>query len=122
MIEVRKEGILLELSINDFENQAVLNPTCVQEGNIIHMFYRAVQEGNKSTIGYCKLDGPLQVVERLDKAVIFPEHDYERHGIEDPRIVYCDGTYYIFYTVFDGKNALGAYATSKDMMPGRRKE
>ncbi len=115
MIHVKKEGVLIESSKNEFENQAVLNPTCVQEGNTVHMFYRAVKKGNHSSIGYCRLEGPLNVVERSYTPIIFPEQDYEKQGIEDPRIVLCDGIYYMFYTVFDGKNAVGAYATSKDL-------
>jgi predicted GH43/DUF377 family glycosyl hydrolase len=46
---------------------------------------------------------------------LFPEHDYEIHGTEDPRVVLLDGTYYMFYTAYDGKNALIAYATSNDL-------
>lgn len=115
MVKIKREGIILESSGLDFENQAVLNPTCIQEGNSVHMFYRAVRNGNQSSIGYCKLEGPLKVVERSENPVLFPELDYEKQGLEDPRIVYMDGIYYLFYTVFDGKNALAAYATSKDL-------
>ncbi len=115
MVEIKREGIILEASGLDFENQAVLNPTCIREGNNVHMFYRAVRNGNHSSIGYCKLEGPLKVIERSKKPVLSPQHDYENHGIEDPRIVLMDGTYYLFYTVFDGKNALAAYAMSKDL-------
>jgi predicted GH43/DUF377 family glycosyl hydrolase len=93
----------------------VLNPAVVQQGNTLHMFYRAVRKGNHSTIGYCKLDGPLNVVERKKTPVLFSEFDYEKHGIEDPRIVFLDETYYLTYTAYDGKNALAAYATSKDL-------
>ena len=95
MVRVRREGILLEPTDNEFENQAVLNPTIVQDGDILHLFYRAVKEGNYSSIGYCKLKGPLNVVERKDKPIIYPEHEYEKHGVEDPRIVAFDGLYYL---------------------------
>jgi predicted GH43/DUF377 family glycosyl hydrolase len=37
-------------------------------------------------------------------------------GVEDPRITYLDGTYYLFYTAYDGKDALIAYATSSDLI------
>jgi len=115
MVLVRREGVLLEATENEFENQAVLNPTVIQQGNTLHLFYRAVKEGNYSSVGYCKLEGPLKVVERKNSPILFPEHDYEIHGTEDPRIVLLDGTYYMFYTAYDGKNALVAYATSKDL-------
>ena len=116
MVRVRREGILLEPTDNEFENQAVLNPTIIQEGDTLHLLYRAVKEGNYSSIGYCKLKGPLNIIERKETPIIYPEHEYEKHGVEDPRIVLLDGVYYLFYTAYDGKNALIAYATSKDLI------
>ena len=121
MVTVKKEGIVLEATGLEFENQAVLNPAIVQQGNTLHMFYRAVRKGNHSSIGYCKLDGPLNVVERGKTPVLFSEFDYEKHGIEDPRIVFLDGTYYLTYTAYDGKNALIAYATSKNLKRWEKK-
>ena len=115
MVFVKKEGIILEPTNIEFENQGVLNPACVQHGNEVHMFYRAVKTGNYSSIGYCRLDGPLKVVERLAQPILSPEYDYERQGMEDPRIVFIEGTYYMTYVAYDGKNALGALAVSKDL-------
>ncbi|MFX1478172.1 MAG: winged helix-turn-helix domain-containing protein [Promethearchaeota archaeon] len=115
MVNIRREGVLLEATDLEFENQAVLNPTIFQEGDILHLFYRAVKQGNYSSIGYCKLNGPLEILERRNAPILFPEYEYEKHGVEDPRIVFLDGTYYLFYTAYDGKNARVAYATSKDM-------
>jgi len=115
MIEVKKEGIILQKLNLDFENESVLNPAVMQLGNALHLFYRAVRLKNYSTIGYCKMDGPLSVTERDDKPFLAPEFDYESHGMEDPRIVKIDGTYYLTYVAFDGKNALGAVATSEDL-------
>ncbi|MFD2145805.1 hypothetical protein [Mucilaginibacter antarcticus] len=62
----------------------MLNPAVIKVGDEIKMFYRAIRRGNHSTIGYCVLDKPLTVSNRLDKPFMVPEHDYERHGIEDP--------------------------------------
>lgn len=115
MVIVKREGVLLEATENEFENQAVLNPTVVQQGDTLHIFYRAVKEGNYSSVGYCRLEGPLNIVERKKSPILFPEYDYEKHGTEDPRVVFLDGIYYLFYTAYDGKNALVAYATSKDL-------
>ncbi|UZJ64598.1 hypothetical protein OKW96_20005 [Sphingobacterium sp. KU25419] len=44
-----------------------------------------------------------------------PEFDYEKHGIEDPRIVKIEDLFYLTYTAYDGINALGALATSRDL-------
>ena len=116
MIKVKSEGIILESSTNEFDNQAVLNPACIEKDGVTHMFYRAVRAGDMvSSIGYCQLEGN-KAVNRSDKPVIFPEHDYEKMGVEDPRVIFLDGIYYLFYTVYDGKNALFAYATSTDLI------
>jgi len=115
MIEVKKEGILLKKTDLDFENEGVLNPGVIKVGDFVHVFYRAVRKGNYSCVGYCKLKGPLTVVERLDKPLISPQLEYESHGMEDPRIVKIDDLYYLTYTAYDGVNALGALAVSKDL-------
>jgi len=115
MIKIKKEGILLKKTHLEFENEGVLNPAVMQEGNIVHLFYRAVRKGNYSTIGYCKLDGPLTIRERNNKPLIVSQQEYESHGVEDARIVKIDGTYYLTYTAYDGINAQGALAVSTDL-------
>jgi predicted GH43/DUF377 family glycosyl hydrolase len=115
MITVKKEGVILRTTDLDFEDEGVLNPAVIKEGNDVHLFYRAVRKGNFSTIGYFKLDGPLKLVERASAPLLSPEFDYEQHGMEDPRIVKIDDTYYLSYIAFDGKDALGAVATSTDL-------
>lgn len=121
MIPIKKEGVVLEHTNLEFENQAVLNPGCIKVGNKVHMFYRAVKKGNFSSVGYCKLDGPLKVIKRSKKPVLFSEFDYEKHGIEDPRIVLLDGIYYLFYMAYNGKDVVVAYATSKDLKNFKKK-
>ncbi len=116
MIKVKKEGVILSKTDLKFENAGVLNPAVIREGDSVHVFYRAVQQGNFSSIGYCRLDGPLTVVERLNKPILVPEHDYETHGVEDARIVKIDDQYYMTYTAYDGTNARGALTTSKDLI------
>ena len=114
-MKVKKEGVILKKTFLSFENDSVLNPAIYQEGNTIHMFYRAVRKGNYSTIGYCKLDGPIRVVERNDTPIIIPYSDDASNGVEDPRIVKIDGVFYITYTAYNGINALGALVTSIDL-------
>ncbi|WP_329805291.1 glycoside hydrolase family 130 protein [Flavobacterium facile] len=121
MLNVRKEGIILEKTTLDFENEGVLNPAAIKEGNFVHLFYRAVHEGNHSSIGYCLLNGPIQIEDRHYKPILVPEFDYELHGIEDPRIVKIEETYYLTYTAFDGVNALGCLATSTDLVHFEKK-
>lgn len=115
MIIVKREGIILGPTNLIFENESVMNPAVIAVGNNVHMFYRAVRTGNYSTIGYCRLSGPLTIIERKENPILFPEFDYERQGTEDPRIVKIKDTYYLTYTAYDGDNAVGALATSKDL-------
>ena len=115
MVEVKKEGIVLKKTALGFENEGVLNPAIIREGNFVHIFYRAVRHGNYSTIGYCKLDGPLTIVERHETPILIPRSEYESQGVEDPRIVKIDDLYYLTYTAYDGVNALGSLATSTDL-------
>lgn len=115
MISVKREGIILRNTNLDFENEGVMNPAIIAEGGYVHMFYRAVREGNYSTIGYCRLEGPLKIVQRDEKPLIYPDFDYESQGVEDPRIVKIEDLYYMTYTVYDGTNAAGALAVSKDL-------
>src|SRR5688572_4789396 len=116
MIEVKKEGILLNKTMLGFENEGVLNPAAILVDGCVHLFYRAVSKGNYSSIGYCKLNGPMSVEERFDTPVLFPHFDYESHGVEDPRITKIDNLYYLTYTAYDGVNALGALATSENLL------
>jgi predicted GH43/DUF377 family glycosyl hydrolase len=116
MIEVKKEGILLEKTELEFENAGVLNPAVIRQGDSVHIFYRAVQTGNHSTIGYCKLDGPLTVSERWTRPVIIPEAEFESQGVEDARIVKIDDLFYLTYSGFNGITARGALAISEDLV------
>ena len=116
MITIEKLGIILSPTEKEFENTGVLNPGIYQEGNTVHILYRAVQKGNYSTIGYARTEGPTKIVERLEKPTITQEFDYEKQGVEDARIVKIEDTYYITYTAYDGINAMGALATSKDLI------
>lgn len=105
-------NIVLTKSTLPFENHSVLNPACIQNENITHMFYRAVRKANmQSTIGYCQLKNNI-IIKKLNRPILTPEYKYESHGIEDPRIVKIKNTYYLTYTVFDGKTALVGYASS----------
>ncbi len=121
MIEIKKEGIVLSKSQLIFEEEGVLNPGVIKIADTVHMFYRAVAAGNYSTIGYCTFTGHLTLLERWDHPVVVPEFDYELHGVEDPRIVKIDDTYYLSYTAYDGINALGAIAISKDLIHWEKK-
>ena len=122
MPNIKKEGIILEKTQNGFENEAVFNPAAIKEGDFVHLFYRAVRVKNYSSIGYCRLDGPLAIAERYAKPILFPEKNYESQGIEDPRITKIEDTYYMTYSVYNNVNVLGAYAVSDDLKTFKKKK
>lgn len=116
MISVKKEGIILEKTTLGFENTGVLNPAIIKVNDTIHMFYRAISKDNFSSIGHCILKDGLIPINRSEIPILFPQYEYEKQGVEDPRIVKIDDTYYLTYTAYDGINALGALAISKDLV------
>ena len=114
-IPIEKLGIILSPSRLEFENNGALNPGIFQEGKEVHIFYRAVENGNYSTIGYAKTNEHLELIERKTSPLITRDFEYEKIGVEDARIVKIENTFYLTYTAYDGINAMGALATSKDM-------
>lgn len=115
MLTVKKEGIILTSRSLPFESEAVLNPAVSQDGDSLFMFYRAIGKDNNSSIGFCKLNGPLTIAEKLDTPLLFPDMEIESKGMEDPRIVKINELYYLTYTAYDGVNAMGALATSSNL-------
>jgi len=120
-LEVKRHGVILEKTDHGFENEGVFNPACAKVGDDVHLFYRAVRHGNYSSIGYCQLNGPLEVVERHNRPVLFPEKKYESQGIEDPRIAKIEDSWYMTYSVYDNINVMGAYAVSNDLKRFKKK-
>jgi len=116
MVKINKLGIILSPTENEFENNGALNPGIYQDGNIVHILYRAVKDGNVSTVGYAKAEGAMNIIERREKPLIDIEFEYESHGVEDVRLVKIEDVYYLTYTAYDGVNAMGALATSKDLI------
>lgn len=116
MISVKKEGIILEKTALGFENMGVLNPAIIKENDTIHMFYRAIAKDYFSSIGHCILKDGLIPINRSEIPILYPQYEYEKQGVEDPRIVKIDDIYYLTYTAYDGINALGAFALSKDLI------
>ena len=120
-IYLKKLGVILKPTKRLFERRAVLNPACYQEGEFVHVLYRAIDDNNNSTIGYAKLKGPTKVIERKEIPLIPRAYDYEKRGVEDPRVVKFGKTLYLTYVAHDGKNALTAYATSCDLKNWKKK-
>ncbi len=114
-----KRRLFMESSGCDWEARAVSNPSVLKDGEVEHMFYRAIAKNGISSVGYAKII--RGEIERFDEPVLFSTEDYESKGIEDPRVTKVGGCYYLLYTAFDGKDARIAYAVSKNLRDWKKK-
>lgn len=107
-----------------WEERNVFNPAIVVKGDTVFMLYRAQDNvgkpGGTSRVALAySLDG-LHFT-RYAAPVLYPANDnlkkYEwQGGCEDPRVVQDnDGTYFMYYTSYDGTLARLLVASSKDL-------
>lgn len=121
MIKVKKHGVILAPTRRKFECKGVLNPAIYQEGNIVHVIYRAVDKKYVSRLGYAKFENGDKLIARWDKPFMEPEFEFDKKGIEDPRITKIGDIIYMTYVAHDGQNAQIGYATGKDLFNLKRK-
>ena len=106
---------------NGWEFAGTFNPSVVMhDGNIV-MLYRAQDANGTSRLGYASSTDGIRFTRRPEP-VLSPEADYERGGgVEDPRLVKIDNTFYLTYTAYNKKDAQLALAVSKDLVHWERK-
>lgn len=80
------------------QSKAVFNPTVIVDEGMFNMLYRAQSLGDELTgrIMLAKSDDGLQFTPFSDP-VIVPEHDWEKFGCEDPRVVKFGNVFYLTY-------------------------
>lgn len=120
MIKVKREGVILEPTKHEFEAQSVLNPAILQDGENLHLVYRAISDKGVSSFGYARLEGPTKVVERWEKPFMEGKTKLESKGIEDPRLMTIDGQVVMTYVAHNGKHAVISYAAGKDLFNLKR--
>lgn len=122
--------VLLPDSNKVWEQAAVFNTAVVQKENKIHLFYRASDRGfvldtekplekNKfvSTIGRAVSTDGINFI-KFEEPAARGTNSQEAWGMEDPRISLIEGTYYMLYTGFGGRdwsNFRISMAYSKDL-------
>lgn len=89
---------------NSWESKAVFNPCPIKHDNQYSLLYRALSD----KVNYHGVDMELSTIGIADssdgqnyqnrRSFIFPQHDWERFGCEDPRVTFLDGKFYILYT------------------------
>lgn len=96
------------------------NPTAVRFGDKTVLLFRARDASGTSRIGYAEGTDGLHFRVRPDP-VLAPEAEYEKDGgVEDPRVVRIDRTYYLTYTAYNRRDAQLCLATSQDLIHWKR--
>jgi beta-1,2-mannosidase len=99
----------------------LFNPTAINVGNKTVLLFRAQDRNHTSRIGYAESTDGLHFNVRPEP-VLSPEAVYEKGGgLEDPRVVQINGTYYLTYTGYDLHSAQLCLATSTDLIHWQRK-
>jgi predicted GH43/DUF377 family glycosyl hydrolase len=96
----KNNPIIIPDQTNWWEKMAVFNCAVLYDGKVIHMLYRAIGEYENyvSRIGYASSSDGFKFT-RNKEPVLYPELDYERFGIEDPRLISVDNKTYLTYVV-----------------------
>jgi predicted GH43/DUF377 family glycosyl hydrolase len=79
------------------------------------MLFRAIGNDWISRLGYAESDDGINFFV-LDRPVFTPSGPSDSSGVEDPRLVKIDDTFWLTYTAFDGKTARAALTSSKDLI------
>jgi len=104
-----------------WESAGTFNPAVVIHDGKFVMLYRAQDQNGTSRLGYAESTDGIHFTRRTEP-VLSPEADYEKDGgVEDPRLVKIEGTYYLTYTGYNKKDAQLCLATSKDLIHWDRK-
>jgi predicted GH43/DUF377 family glycosyl hydrolase len=97
-----------------WESGATFNPGAVQNGEITHILYRAINERSISSLGYAMTTDGETILERSAEPVLAPADPWEELGCEDPRITAFDGAFYVFYTAYSQRGPRIAAASTTD--------
>ncbi|MDQ3244936.1 MAG: hypothetical protein M3P22_01125 [bacterium] len=104
-IKKTKDGVIQD----NWEAQAVFNPTAIDINKEVYILYRAMSNDNTSTIGCAISKNGLDIDKRFSTPVYIPREDFEMKntpygfsGCEDPRITKIGDTIYMCYTAYNG--------------------
>jgi predicted GH43/DUF377 family glycosyl hydrolase len=110
------DGPVISPQGDGWESAGTFNPSVILRDGKIVMLYRAQDKAGTSRLGYAESSDGIHFTRRSEP-VLSPEKDYEKDGgVEDPRLVRFDDTYYLTYTGYNKKDAQLCLATSKDLI------
>lgn len=99
---------------NAWESGSVYNPAAVVVEGRVALLYRAHADDLVSHVGLAWSDDGFRF-RREPEPVLSPSEDYDRFGVEDPRVTRVGGTYYLTYSGWDRRHSLLCLATSTDL-------
>ncbi len=99
-LEKYKKNPILSPTKNIWENKAVFNCGATIYKNKVYILYRAMGEDNISRFGLAISKDGYNIDERLKDPIYEPKLEFERQGVEDPRISKIGNAYYIVYSGF----------------------
>ena len=101
-----------------WETYNVFNPAVIYEQGLFKMWYRAQGLDWISRIGYAVSDDGIHW-NRMDQPVFDISDGLDSRGLEDPRVVKLNDTYYMCYTAYGSEVVEGANPThdSGGIMP-----
>lgn len=105
-----------------WQEMGTFNPAAIKSRDKIVILYRAQDRHGTSRLGYAVSTDGISFTRPADEPVLSPETDYEKDGgVEDPRLVQFDDTYYLTYTGYNKKDAQLCLAISRDLLHWERK-
>lgn len=114
-----RNPILLPNPFNRWESLNVFNAGVVYHNDLFHMLYRGQGPDYVSYIGYAVSEDGISW-SRLDRPVLGPGNEWETRGVEDPRITYLDGRFYMTYTAYSPLGVRTCLAVSDNLIAWRR--
>lgn len=108
MIHAERLGVILA---PEYRLDAKFNAGMIREGDRVHMLYRRAENWDgaspngfrykKNFVAYALLDTKGRLLRDDGVPVIEPCCEFDKAGIEDPRIILFERVYYVFYTCYD---------------------
>lgn len=112
--------LLTTVREHDWENRTCFNCAVVYDDGLFHLLYRAQGTAdNISRIGYAFSDDGVHF-SRVDRPVLLPANEYERWGVEDPRITRLGDRLYMLYTAYSAQGTRVSLASSRNLLSWQR--
>jgi predicted GH43/DUF377 family glycosyl hydrolase len=116
---VQTSPLLKPNPLHEWEALNVFNCAVIRHNDLFHMLYRAQGVDYVSSIGYAvSADGISW--NRMCQPVLTGEGENETRGVEDPRIVEIDGTFYMTFTTYSPNGILSKLAKSRNLITWER--